>query len=209
MGVEEEYGLLPNLRQMRAEEIRRGLGLVGQVVGKVDFWPALPVYHVTGEDLLKEQAHGQGCLSVVGAGLYEIAQAEVCLKLLNDTDEVRVNNDAAADVIMQVTIEALGVLAELLPQSIDFSGGQLAGFPFLDLVVDEPVEQRLPHRRLLEHFQHRESSVEPFPGAGSRLFPSFLFGSRLPLEMRPTSSPLASLATMPRKRKKDRKSTRL
>src|ERR1039457_1556184 len=94
MGVEEEYGLLPNLRQMCAEEIRRGLGLVGQVVGKVDFRPALPVYHVTGEDLLKEQAHGQGCLSIVGAGLYEIAQAEVGLKLLNDTDEVRVNNDA-------------------------------------------------------------------------------------------------------------------
>src|ERR1017187_7452994 len=158
MGVEEEYGLLPNLREMRAEKIRRGLGLVGQVVRKVDFRPALPVYHITGEDLLKEQAHGQGSLAVVGAGLYEIAQAEVGLKLLNDTDEARVDNDAATEVIMQVSVEALGVLAELLPKSVDFSGGQLAGFPFLDLVVDEPVEQRLPHRRLLEHFQHRECS---------------------------------------------------
>src|ERR1017187_401775 len=120
MGIEEEYGLLPDLGEMRAEEIRRGLGFVDQVVRKVDFWPALPVYHVAGEHLLKEQAHGQGCLSVVGAGLHEIAQAEVCLKLLNDTDEVRVNDDAAAEVIMQVTVEALGVLAELLPQSIDF-----------------------------------------------------------------------------------------
>src|ERR1039458_8280026 len=98
------------------------------------------------------------------------------------------SSDCPTAVFRSVTVEAFGVLAELPPQVIDFRGGQLAGFSFLDLIVDEPVEQRLPNSRLLEHFQHRESSVEPFPGAVSRIYPSFLFGSRLPLEWKPTSS---------------------
>ena len=140
VGVEKEHGLLLNLGQVRAEEIRRTLRLVDQVVRKVDLWPALPVDHVAGEHLLKQQAHGHGGLPVIGAGLNKVAHAKVGLQLLDHADEVGVDDNPATEVIMHVAIEPLGVLAEPAPQVIDLGSRQLVGLQFLDLMVDEPVE---------------------------------------------------------------------